>query len=75
MQMEPLMTLINAARADAHYQTLLRQCEELGEEYDRILQTLCPEDRELLDRYISICENMEYRKVCLAIEIWAKKSN
>ena len=60
-----------AAKKDAHYQSLLQECVQLGEAYDRICRQLSEEEKETLERYISICENMEYRKLCLALELWS----
>ena len=62
--------VLRAAKEDAHYQSLLRECAQLGEAYDRICQQLTEEDKEILEQYISVCENMEYRKLCLALEMW-----
>ena len=72
--MDPMMILIQAAKKDPHYQWLLRQCREMEADYSRIMDSLCPQDRERMEQYISICENMEYCKVCLAIEMWGPKN-
>lgn len=54
------------AQADEWYQQLLRECETAEERYHQILQKLSDADREAMERYIALCEEMEYRRTCLA---------
>ena len=61
--------LLEAARKDQEYQCLLAQCRKAEKDYERILQSLSPDDREQLDRYITLCEELEHRLTLLACEI------
>ena len=54
---------------DREYQTLLKECQVLEKEYLRIAAALSCEDRDILDRYITVCEEMEYRSCMLALNI------
>lgn len=71
--MKAMSQLMQAVKNDPHYEALFQQNLELEKDYLRIMESLCPEDRDLMERYISVCENMEYRKVCLAIAMWGPK--
>ena len=57
------------AKADAFYCDLLSKCAALSEDYHRIQSQLSPDDRETLERYISICEELEYQRTCMAYAI------
>ena len=57
------------AKMDAFYCDLLSKCAALSEDYHRIHSQLCPDDRETLERYISICEELEYQRTCMAYAI------
>lgn len=61
--------LLEAARKDQEYQCLLAQCRKAEKDYERILQSLSPDDQEQLDRYITLCEELEHRLTLLACEI------
>ena len=67
LEQEKLLAL--HTRADAHYQSLLRQCGELESEYRRIMALLKPDDALALERYISLCEELEYRRTDIAMTI------
>ena len=60
--------VIDLAKQDADYQQLLGRCEELSPEYLRILHSLSPEQQQILEEYISCCEEMEYRLAQLAYD-------
>ena len=55
------------AQEDEWYQQLLRECEKAEERYREILSGLSPSDKEAVENYIALCEEMEYRRTCLAI--------
>jgi hypothetical protein len=76
MNYEQAQLLHAAAMNDPCYQSLLEECRKLELEYLRILRKLPERDRDILERYISLCEELEYRKTCLAIadESDAKRS-
>lgn len=61
--------LFQAVHLDKAYQRLLAQATDLEPEYDRILAALPPEDRQLLERYISLGEELEHRKLTLAMNL------
>ena len=65
--------LMQVVRIDPPYQDLYQQNLALEEDFLRIMASLSEADRDLLERYISVCENMEYRKTCLAIALWGPK--
>ena len=61
--------LWEAARRDPEYQALLARCRELEGPYRALLESLPPERQELLEAYISLCEELEHRMTVLACEI------
>ena len=63
---EVITRLIAAVRMDRDYQELLEQCRSLEEGYCRIMNGLSDSDRTLLDKYIAVCEDMQYRMTQLA---------
>ena len=69
MTREQEILLAQRTHADRHYQSLLLQCTALESEYQRITDHLSPEDRAVLERYIALCEEMDYRKLCIAMDI------
>ena len=59
---------INAlAQEDVWYQQLLQQCEEAEKRYQQIVDRLSDEERDSVERYIALCEELEYRRTCLAV--------
>ena len=66
--------LIELTRRDVFYQQLLKECEELTPCYKRILHTLPEEDRQILEHYICLCEELEYRRTCLAASVFCPDS-
>lgn len=61
--------LWEAARRDPEYQALLARCRELEAPYRELLESLPPDRRELLETYISLCEDLEHRMTILACGI------
>ena len=57
------------ASSDKLYQELLTECQKQEEDYLRIKCSLSTSDQELLDRYIALCEELEYRRTYLAFDI------
>ena len=51
---------------DEWYQQLLRECADAEVRYHQIAQKLSDADRDAVERYIALCEEMEYRRTCLA---------
>jgi len=58
--------LTQMAKNDPWYQELLKECEEAESDYLRIRNSLPQEDREKLDHYISLCEELGHRMTWLA---------
>ena len=52
-------------KTDQKYQRLLWECQMLEQEYLRIAAALPEQDRVLLDRYITLCEELEHRQCYL----------
>jgi hypothetical protein len=52
-------------RNDARCQELLEKSYALSEQYFRILESLAPADRDCLEEYLSMCEELEDRTVQL----------
>lgn len=61
--------LLEEARKDSHYQALLQACREAEEDYSAILHALPPGQQEQLERYISLCEELQHRLTTLACQI------
>ena len=49
-------------QCDPDYQRLLLACNALEKEYARIKEQLTKEDQILLDKYLTLCEELEYRR-------------
>lgn len=60
---------LNLLAADSVYVELMAQCGELEDAYRQIKDNLAQEDREILERYIALCEEMDYRKLRLALDM------
>ena len=58
--------LANRAAKDEHYQNCLQEVQKLEEMFLRLREMLSTPQRELLDRYISACEELDHAKVHLA---------
>ena len=69
MEYELDRILVSMAKKDPTYRELLQKCGALEPEYIRICKILSDEDREILDRYIGICEELEHQKVRLALSL------
>lgn len=54
---------------DNIYQELLFACQKQEKEYLRIKNSLPNAEQESLERYIALCEELEYRRTCLAFHI------
>ncbi len=69
MTWEQERRLTAVVKQDELYQQLLLECEARAADYERIMESLSENDRERLEQYISACEEMEYRRGCLACEM------
>lgn len=61
--------LLEATKNDPIYRQLLSQCRAPENDYIRISHQLSDADRDVLQRYISLCEELEYRRTCLAMDM------
>ncbi len=61
--------LRNATSCDVEYQALLKQRLDVEPEYLRIRNSLSPEEQQMLERYLSLCEEMDHRKLTIALTI------
>ena len=66
-EQEKILAALSAA--DAEYQKLLCACAALEADYARILHSLPERDREILEQYIALCEEMDHRQICIALEM------
>ena len=57
------------AAADECYQNCLKEVQELEEMFLRLRDMLTTPQRELLDRYISACEELDHTAVRLAYQL------
>lgn len=57
------------AKKDEHYRILKEEMESAEQAYRFIKGKLCKAEAEQLDRYISLCEEMEYRKAQIAYKL------
>lgn len=67
MTEEQELLLCQAAKSDSLYLELLAKCHKYEDAYTRIKSQLSPDDQEILERYVSLCEELEYRRTCLAM--------
>ena len=49
-------------QCDPVYQKLLLECNSLEVEYIRIKKQLTVENQKFLDKYLALCEELEYRR-------------
>ena len=57
------------AAEDERYQNCLKEVWELEERFLRLRDMLSAPQRELLDRYIAACEELDHTTVCLAYQM------
>ena len=60
------LRLTEISKRDPIYQELLHKCQTAEIDYLRIKAGLSAEDQDTLDRYIALCEELEYRRTYLA---------
>jgi len=67
MTREQELWICNLTERDTLYQQLRNQCQCLEVAYGRILGKLMKEERTVLERYIALCEEMDHRRLRLAM--------
>ncbi|MGM9588822.1 MAG: hypothetical protein ACI3V0_01455 [Faecousia sp.] len=55
--------------ADDVYQELLHACLTLEPEFLRIRASLSCQEQDILERYLALCEELDYRRLMLALAI------
>ena len=66
MTREQALWVRSLTERDMVYKQLKHRCQELEEDYERILKGLT-EERTVLERYISLCEEMDHRRLRLVM--------
>lgn len=67
--MDKQQILETVLRVDEVYQKLLGEYRGAEEEFCAVLRNLPEEDREILERYISLGEELDHRRTVLALEL------
>ena len=61
--------LVPMMEQDADYRQALQRLKEAEVDYLTLLETMTPENREVLERYIAACEAMDDPLIYLAYQI------
>lgn len=61
-----VLRITAAAKNDPCYQSLLRRCEQAELLYQTVSAKLTEEDRRIVEEYIALCDQMQYRLTQLA---------
>lgn len=69
LTLEQEQKLHAVVQQDTLYQQFWAECQALEEPFTEMRNRLTPDDRAILDRYISLCEDLEYRRTCLAMDM------
>ena len=69
MTSEQEQRLTETAKRDMYYLQLLTACMRLEPEYQRIISGLPAEEREVIQQYITLCEELDHRRCCIAMEL------
>lgn len=48
---------------DPEFNLLLGELEQAEERYKQVLQQLSSEDQQIVERYIGLCEELDYQKI------------
>ncbi len=67
MTREQALWVRSLTERDMVCKQLKQRCQELEEDYERILKGLTEEERTVLERYISLCEEMDHRRLWLVM--------
>ena len=71
-KMDWMNQVTELSKRDPEYQNLLRRLMGLEEDFILLRNSLPPEQREQLDRYISACEELDHRLMQLAYRLGAE---
>ena len=52
--------------SDGDFQELTQRLTAAAEQYRTLLRTLSPQDREVIETYLTLCEEAEYQKTVAA---------
>ena len=67
--MDKKQILETVLRVDEVYQKLLGEYRDAEEKFCAVLRKLPDEDRKILERYISLGEELDHRRAVLALEM------
>ena len=67
--------LVPMMEQDADYQQALQRLKDVESDYLVLLETMAPENREVLERYIAACEAMDDPLIYLAYQIGRAGTN
>ena len=59
--------LTECVEKDTVYQQLLNECAEAEVDYLALLETLTAEQRNVVERYLTACEELDHRKLYLML--------
>ena len=68
MQQPRSTKLLQLLKSDPIYQQLLKTCMAAEPAYLQAVGSLPPNDREAVEAYVSLCEEMDHRALMLAID-------
>ena len=60
------------AQKDKEFIEIMQSRDAVEREYERILNTLSVVDKELIEKYITHCEDLEYRRMQIAYQVGVK---
>lgn len=69
-----MQTLNQAVKKDVWYNDLLLEYVKYEEAYCRIRNALSQANQDILEEYISLCQELEYWRGCIAVELVMKKN-
>lgn len=63
-----LLRVMASAKHDREHQVLISRCRELEALYANIMETLSPEQREIIDSYFVSCSQVDFNLIRLAYQ-------
>lgn len=54
---------------DPEYKKMMAELAEAEEKYLKVREKLSPEDQEIIEHYIALCEDVEYQKTHTAFRV------
>ena len=69
-----MQELDQMCRRDLQYQIWLKKAKELEPAYEQLRRSLAEEQREILDQYLMVCEEMDHTRQTLAYHLGSRHS-